>query len=366
MMFRAILFLFAVLVSVQSYAATRIKDVASVQGVRDNQLIGYGLVMGLQGTGDTLRNSQFTEQSLQSMLDRMGVNVRDINLRTRNVAAVIVTADLPAFVGSGSRIDVTVTSMGDATSLKGGTLMLTALQGGDGQVYAVAQGAIAVSGFSAQGQAETLTSGVATAGRIPNGALIEREVQGGFNAMGPLAFELKNPDYKTATLITDAINLYAQQRYGARVASPRDFRTVLLQKPKNVAATRFIAELGDLEIRPDTPARIVVDQRTGTVVIGKNVQISTVAITHGALTIRVTETPEVSQPDPFSMGQTVVVPRTQITAAEERVPLAIVRGADLQTLVKGLNQMGLKPSDVIAILQAVKTAGALQAELVIQ
>ncbi|MGO4526294.1 flagellar basal body P-ring protein FlgI [Microvirga sp. 2MCAF35] len=365
-MLRAILFLFTVLVSFQSQAATRIKDVASVQGVRDNQLIGYGLVMGLQGTGDTLRNSQFTEQSLQSMLDRMGVNVRDINLRTRNVAAVIVTADLPPFVGSGSRIDVTVTSMGDATSLKGGTLMLTALQGGDGQVYAVAQGAIAVSGFSAQGQAETLTSGVATAGRIPNGALIEREVQGGFNAMGPLAFELKNPDYKTATLITDAINLYAQQRYGVRVASPRDFRTVLLQKPKNVAATRFIAELGDLEIRPDTPARIVVDQRTGTVVIGKNVQISTVAITHGALTIRVTETPEVSQPDPFSMGQTVVVPRTQITAAEERVPLAIVRGADLQTLVKGLNQMGLKPSDVIAILQAVKTAGALQAELVIQ
>jgi flagellar P-ring protein FlgI len=365
-MFRTILFLFAVLVSFQSHGATRIKDVAAVQGVRDNQLIGYGLVMGLQGTGDTLRNSQFTEQSLQSMLDRMGVNVRDINLRTRNVAAVIVTADLPPFVGAGSRIDVTVTSMGDATSLKGGTLMLTALQGGDGQVYAVGQGAIVVSGFSAQGQAETLTSGVATAGRIPNGALIEREVQGGFNTVGPLAFELKNPDYKTATMITDAINQYSQQRYGVRVASPRDYRTVVLQKPKNVAATRFIAELGDLEIRPDTPARIVVDQRTGTVVIGKNVQISTVAITHGALTIRVTETPEVSQPDPFSMGQTVVVPRTQITAAEDRVPLAIVRGADLQTLVKGLNQMGLKPSDVIAILQAVKTAGALQAELVIQ
>jgi flagellar P-ring protein precursor FlgI len=300
------------------------------------------------------------------MLDRMGVNVRDLNLRTRNVAAVIVTADLPPFVGQGSRIDVTVTSMGDATSLKGGTLMLTALQGGDGQVYAVAQGAIAVSGFSAQGQAETLTSGVATAGRIPNGALIEREVPGGFNVAGPMAFELKNPDYKTATLITDAINHYTQQRFGIRVASPRDYRTVVLQKPKTIAATRFIAELGDLEIRPDTPARIVVDQRTGTVVIGKNVQISTVAITHGALTIRVTEAPEISQPDPFSLGQTVVVPRTQITAQEERVPLAIVRGADLQTLVKGLNQMGLKPTDVIAILQAVKTAGALQAELVIQ
>jgi len=365
-MLRAILLLFVILFAPQAHAATRIKDVAAVQGVRDNQLIGYGLVMGLQGTGDTLRNSQFTEQSLQSMLDRMGVNVRDINLRTRNVAAVIVTADLPPFVGTGSRIDVTVTSMGDATSLKGGTLMLTALQGGDGQVYAVAQGAIVVSGFSAQGQAETLTSGVATAGRIPNGALIEREVKGGFDAVGELAFELKNPDYKTATLITDAINQYAQQRFGTRVAFPRDFRTVVLQKPKSIAATRFIAELGDIEVRPDTPARIVIDQRTGTVVIGKNVQISTVAITHGALTIRVTEMPEVSQPDPFSMGQTVVVPRTQITAAEERVPLAIVRGSDLQTLVKGLNQMGLKPSDVIAILQAVKTAGALQAELVIQ
>ncbi len=365
-MFRAFLLIVAVLCSTMAHAATRIKDVAGVQGVRDNQLIGYGLVMGLQGTGDTLRNSQFTEQSLQSMLDRMGVNVRDINLRTRNVAAVIVTADLPPFVGAGSRIDVTVTSMGDATSLKGGTLMLTALQGGDGQIYAVAQGAIAVSGFSAQGQAETLTSGVATAGRIPNGALIEREVAGGFNEVGPIAFELKNPDYKTATLITDAINQYSQQRYGMRVAAPRDFRTVVLHKPKGVGATRFIAELGDLQIQPDTPARIVVDQRTGTVVIGRNVQISTVAITHGNLTIRITEAPEVSQPDPFSMGQTTVVPRTQVTATEERVPLAIVRGADLQTLVKGLNQMGLKPSDVISILQAVKTAGALQAELVIQ
>lgn len=366
MIARAILFVFGILIASHAMAATRIKDVANVQGVRDNQLIGYGLVMGLQGTGDTLRNSQFTEQALQSMLDRMGVNVRDINLRTRNVAAVIVTADLPPFVGPGSRIDVTVTSMGDATSLKGGTLMLTALQGGDGQIYAVAQGAIVVSGFSAQGQAETLTSGVATSGRIANGALVEREVRGGFDAVGTLAFELKNPDYKTATLVTDAINQYAQYRYGTRVAAPKDFRTVVLHKPKNIAPTRFIAELGDIEIQPDTPARIVVDQRTGTVVIGKNVQISTVAITHGALTIRVTETPEVSQPDPLSFGQTVVVPRTQISAAEERVPLAIVRGSDLQTLVKGLNQMGLKPSDVIAILQAVKTAGALQAELVVQ
>ncbi|MGO4573373.1 flagellar basal body P-ring protein FlgI [Microvirga sp. 2TAF3] len=365
-MFRFIAFFIAAFLISPSIAATRIKDVAAVQGVRDNQLIGYGLVMGLQGTGDTLRNSQFTEQSLQSMLDRMGVNVRDLNLRTRNVAAVIVTADLPPFVGTGSRIDVTVTSMGDATSLKGGTLMLTALQGGDGQVYAVAQGGIAVSGFSAQGQAETLTSGVATAGRIPNGALIEKEVAGSARESSSMTLELKNPDYKTATLITDAINAYSQQRYGMRVASPRDFRSVVLKRPNNVGSTRFIAELGDLRVQPDTPARIVVDQRTGTVVIGKNVQISTVAITHGNLTIRVTESPVVSQPDPFSDGNSVVVPRTTITATEERVPLAIVGGSDLQTLVKGLNQMGLKPTDVIAILQAVKTAGSLQAELVIQ
>ncbi|MGO4740462.1 flagellar basal body P-ring protein FlgI [Bosea sp. 2KB_26] len=350
----------------QAFASTRIKDVASVQGVRDNQLIGYGLVTGLQGTGDTLRNSQFTEQSIQSMLDRMGVNVREMNLRTRNVAAVIVTADLPPFVGTGSRIDVSVTSMGDATSLKGGTLMLTALRGGDGQVYAVAQGGIAVSGFSAQGQAETLTSGVATAGRIPNGALIEKEVQSGSREATAMSFELKNPDYKTATLIADAINAYSQRRFGVRVASPRDYRTVALRKPRNVGSTRFIAELGDLLVKPDNPAKIVVDQRTGTVVIGKNVQISTVAVTHGNFTIRVTETPQVSQPDPFSDGRTVVVPRTEINAVEERVPLAIVGGSDLQTLVKGLNQMGLKPSDVISILQAVKTSGSLQAELVIQ
>nr|WP_246728273.1 flagellar basal body P-ring protein FlgI [Microvirga terricola] len=365
-MFRLAFLLFITLLLHPAEASTRIKDIASVQGVRDNQLVGYGLVMGLQGTGDTLRNSQFTEQSLQSMLDRMGVNVRDIPLRTRNVAAVTVTADLPAYIGTGSRIDVTVTSLGDATSLKGGTLMLTALMGGDGQVYAVAQGPVAVSGFNATGQAETLTQGVATAGRIPNGALIEREVPGQFREMPSLVLELKNPDYKTATLITDAINDYAERRYGKRVATPRDFRTVVLQKPRDVGATRFLAELGDLLVQPDTPARVVVDQRTGTVVIGKNVQISTVAMTHGNLTVRVTETPLVSQPEPFSGGRTTVVPRTQITANEQDAHLAVIGGSDLQTLVKGLNQIGLKPTDIIAILQAVKTAGALQADLVVQ
>ncbi|MCF4129730.1 flagellar basal body P-ring protein FlgI [Methylobacterium sp. SyP6R] len=344
----------------------RIKDVASLKGVRDNQIVGYGLVTGLQGTGDTLRNAQFTEQSLQSMLDRMGINVRDARLRTRNVAAVMVTADLPPYVGAGSRIDVTVTSLGDATSLRGGTLLMTPLSGGDGNVYAAAQGPLAVSGFSAQGQAEQLTQGVPTAGRIPNGALIEREVPGAFRDLPELIFELKNPDFKTATMVADAINTYAMGRFRHRIASPRDQRSVVLQRPRDMILPRLVAEIGDLTIQPDVPARVVVDQRTGTVVIGRNVQISTVAVTHGNLTVRVTETPEVSQPAPFSNGQTTVVPRTEVAAREEQGRLAVLGGSDLQTLVRGLNQVGLKPTDIIAILQAVKTAGALQAELVVQ
>lgn len=363
----AAFFSFVGLICSAAQADTRIKDIATVQGARENQLVGYGLVMGLQGSGDTLRNSQFTEQSLQSMLDRMGVNVREMNLRTRNVAAVIVTANLPPFIGVGNRIDVSVTSMGDATSLRGGTLMLTALRGGDGQVYAVAQGGIAVSGFNVQGQAETLSSGVATAGRIPNGGLIERAVPNSSSNASVMSFELKNPDYKTATQVADVINSYTLKRFGTRVATARDLRTIVLRRPPKVGATRFIAELGDLEIRPDSPARVVVDQRTGTVVISKNVQISTVAVTHGNFTIRVTEMPMVSQPNDFAYrGDTVVVPRTDIEAVEQQVPLAIIRGSDLQTLVKGLNQMGLKPSDVISILQAIKTSGSLQADLVIQ
>ncbi len=357
---------FAVAPVIASGGYARIKDVASLKGVRDNQIVGYGLVTGLQGTGDTLRNAQFTEQSLQSMLDRMGINVRDARLRTRNVAAVMVTADLPPYVGAGSRIDVTVTSLGDATSLRGGTLLMTPLSGGDCNVYAAAQGPLAVSGFSAQGQAEQLTQGVPTAGRIPNGALIEREVPGAFRDLPELVFELKNPDFKTATMVADAINAYAMGRFHRRIASPRDQRSVVLQRPRDMILPRLVAEIGDLTIQPDVPARVVVDQRTGTVVIGRNVQISTVAVTHGNLTVRVTETPEVSQPAPFSNGQTTVVPRTEVAAREEQGRLAVLGGSDLQTLVRGLNQVGLKPTDIIAILQAVKTAGALQAELVVQ
>ena len=249
-------------------ATTRVKDITSVQGVRSNQLVGYGLVIGLNGTGDTLRNAPFTQQSLQSMLDRMGVNVRNAQARTRNVAAVIVTAELPASTGKGSRIDVTVSSMGDASSLVGGSLILTPLMAADSQVYAVAQGPLAVSGFSAAGKADAVTAGVPTTGRIPNGATVEREALGNFAEEKEFTLELRNPDFNTAVRVADVINQYAAQRYGMRVAREDDVRTVSLRRPPKIGAARFMAEIGALEVQADVPARIVIDERTGTIVIG--------------------------------------------------------------------------------------------------
>ena len=354
------------LVCATAMGAVRIKDISTLDGVRENQLVGYGLVVGLQNTGDTLRNAAFTQQALQSMLDRMGVNVRGTDLRTRNVAAVLVTAELPPFIRPGSRVDVTVSSLGDATSLLGGTLVLTSLAGIDGQTYAIAQGQVAVSGFSAAGQAESVTQNVPTAGRIANGALIERPVPGQLTDITTLSLELKNPDFNTATRVADAINAFALERYGMRVAAERDQRSVALAKPAKVATARFMAEIGELLVQPDVPARVVVDSRSGTVVIGQDVQISTVGVTYGNLTVRITETPQVSQPAPFSQGRTVVVPRTTVDADQQGGPIAIVRGANLRTLVAGLNQIGLKPTGIIAILQAIKSAGALQADLVVQ
>ncbi|WP_349369923.1 flagellar basal body P-ring protein FlgI [Salinarimonas sp.] len=346
--------------------ATRIKDITTLKGMRENQLVGYGLVVGLANTGDTLRNAPFTEQSLASMLDRMGVNTQGSSLRARNVAAVVVTAELPPFIGRGSRIDVTVSALGDARSLLGGTLVITPLMGADGQIYAVAQGPVAVTGFSAAGEAEIVTQGVPTTGRVPNGALIERELPDHFGNMRSLILELRNPDFRTAVRIADAINVYTQARFGGRGAYERDYRSVLLVNPPEVSPVRFLAEIGDLIVQPDTPARVVVDERTGTVVIGADVRISTVAVTHGNLTVRITELPVASQPAPFSDGQTVVLPDTRVEVAQEEGRLAILQGSSLQTLVAGLNQIGLRPAGIIAILQAIKSAGALQADLVIQ
>jgi flagellar P-ring protein FlgI len=362
-------------------ASVRIKDITTLQGVRDNQLVGYGLVVGLQGTGDTLTNSTFTAQSVQSMLDRMGVNVhsaasngggsggggsRGNSLRIRNVAAVLVTADLPPFIQAGSRIDVTVSSLGDATSLLGGTLILTALTGLDGQTYAIAQGQVAVAGFSYAGQAESITQNVATSGRIPGGAVIEREVPGQLRDVGPLVLVLHNPDFSTAVRISDAINAYAARRYRMHVAHEQDQRSIILTRPARIEMTRFLAEIGELFVEPDTPARVVMDSRSGTVVIGHDVQISTVAVTQGNLTVQIKETPIASQPAPFSRGRTVITPNTEIDANQEGGPISVVRGTNLRTLVSGLNKIGLTPPGIIAILQAIKSAGALHADLIVQ
>jgi flagellar P-ring protein precursor FlgI len=375
MMTRLLLALILVLSAAGAEAAVRIKDIADIRGLRENQIVGYGLVIGLNGTGDTLRNAPFTEQSLQSMLDNMGINVRNDNtnsttrpttLRTRNVAAVMVTADLPPSIEPGERMDVTVSSLGDATSLLGGTLVMTPLRAADGAVYAVAQGSVTVAGYSVQGQAQSVTQGTPTAGRIPNGALVERAVQGSLHEMEFLVLELKNPDFVTATRILDAINHFAGGRYRAQIAFERDYRTIVLSKPRNVGPVRFLAEIGELTVEPDTPARVVINERTGTVVIGRAVRISTVAVTHGNLTVRVTELPVVSQPNPFSRGETKVVPQTYVDVNEPGAQVAILSGVDLQRLVRGLNQIGLKPSGIIAILQAIKTAGALQADVIVQ
>jgi len=345
----------------------RLKDIAQIQGVRENQLVGYGLVIGLNGTGDSLRNAPFTEQSMRAMLDNLGISPPAGATRANNMAAVVVTADLPPFATPGSRIDVTVSSLGDAASLQGGSLIMTSLLGADGKTYAVAQGNLTISGFGAKGQAETLTQGVPTSGRIPNGALVERVIEGNFNVDSQIILELRNPDFSTVVRVVDLVNLFASNRYHQAVAKERDAKTVTLRKPKNISMTRFIAEIEGLPIPTDEVARVVVDERTGTVVIGEKVRVSRVAISHGSLTVRVTEAPYASQPEPFSEnGATVVLPQTEVNANEEQASIAIVGGTDLDNLVKGLNQIGVKPGGIIAILQAIKTAGALHAELVVQ
>lgn len=343
----------------------RIKDITSVRGLRDHQVVGYGLVVGLQGTGDTLRNSVFTEQSLQSMLDRMGIAVKSGAMRTRNVAAVIVSGEVPPFSTTGTRIDVTVSSLGDATSLVGGALIMTPLMGPDGVANVSAQGPVAVAGYSEAGKSEVATQGVPTVGRIPNGGVMEREMRSN-SQTGPLVLELRNADFRTATRISDAINDYAKRRYATRIAEERDSRSVEIIKPQKVSTSRLIAEIGEILVEPDVPARVVIDSRSGTVVVGADVQISTVAVTHGALSVRVSETPSVSQPLPLSQGRTVTTSETAISVNQEGGQFAVISGANLKALIRGLNQIGVKPSGIIAILQAIKSAGAMQADVVVQ
>jgi flagellar P-ring protein FlgI len=349
-----------------SLAASRIKDIASLQAGRDNQLLGYGLVVGLEGSGDSLQSAPFTEQSMRAMLQNLGISTQGGKSRTKNVAAVMVTATLPPFASPGSRIDVNISSLGDATSLRGGTLVMTSLSGADGQIYAVAQGSAIVSGFSAGGQAASVTQGVPTAGRIPGGAIVERPLPSRFKDSVNLVLQLRNPDFTTAVGIADTINAFAKAKYGAPIAEARDSQEVAVAKPKQADLARLMAQVENLVVQTDTPAKVVVNERTGTIVIGADVRVSKVAVSYGTLTVQVTESPQVIQPNPFSRGQTAVQPQTDIKATADSGSVAIIDGPDLKSLVAGLNSIGVKPDGVIAILQGIKSAGALNAELVIQ
>ncbi|WP_245832872.1 flagellar basal body P-ring protein FlgI [Sphingomonas mucosissima] len=344
-------------------AGPRIKDIVDVENVRPNQLVGYGLVVGLAGTGDRTRNTPFTEESMQAMLERMGVNVRGTQMRTQNVAAVSITATMPPFARAGSKIDVQVSALGDATSLQGGTLLVSSLRALDGEIYAVAQGPVALSGFKARGAAASVTRGVSTSARIAEGAIIEREVPYALKSATSLKLALKNPDFTTAQHIAGAIN-----RRFPGAAEVLDPATVQLAPQGGGGLINLVSQIENLSVEVDQPARIVINEASGTVVMGTDVRISPVAIAQGGLTISVSESPVVSQPAPLSGGETTVVPRTQIAVDDGGgASLAMVGGgASLQSLVSGLNALGVSPRDLITILQAIKTAGALQAEIEVQ
>ncbi len=344
----------------------RIKDLVEFDGVRANDLVGYGLVVGLNGTGDGLRNSPFTEEIMANILERLGVNVTGEQFRPRNVAAVLVTASLPPFARAGSPIDITVSAIGDASSLLGGTLIMTPLNAADGEIYAVAQGTIIAGGFSAEGEAARVTQGVPTAGVIPAGATVEREVAFDFGSLTILRLALRSPDFTTAGRIEAAIN----REFDGHVAVMLDAGTVELDITRThmQSPAHAIGRIENILVEPELRARVVVDQRSGTIVMGEDVRISRVAVSQGNLTLRVEEAPLVSQPNPFSDGQTVVVPRTQAGIQQEPgIGLADVRGGtSLSELIAGLNALGVSPLDMIDILKSIKAAGALHAEFIVR
>ena len=345
-------------------AASRIKDIVDFEGVRDNLLVGYGLVVGLNNTGDKLANGHFTKQSLQAMLNRLGVKPTEAGLDSQNVAAVMITATLPPFSRQGTRIDTTVSALGDSSSLLGGTLLVTPLLGADGEVYAVAQGQVAVGGFQTQGNAETVTKGVPTSGRIASGAIVEREIAFNLSGMKKVKMSLRNPDFTTARRVAQAVNAFL----GTSAAIPSDPTTVHLTVPDSYLnnVVNLLTDIEQLRVEPDQLVRVVIDEQSGTIVMGENVRISTVAIAQGSLTIRITETQQVSQPGPFAeVGATTTVDRTNIEADEgqDKRLTVLQPGISLHELVNGLNALGIGPRDMITILQAIKTAGALQAEI---
>lgn len=347
-------------------APARIKDIAEFDGVRGNDLVGYGLVVGLDGTGDSLRNAPFTEEILAGILERLGVNVGDKELRSKNVAAVVVTAELPPFARSGSRLDINVAAIGDAKSLLGGTLVLTPLMAADGNVYAVAQGSVIAGGIAAQAEAARVVEGVPTTGSIPVGARVEREVDFELGAIENIRIALHNPDFSTATIIENAINGALRRR----VATALDSGTVLVdfRALGDVNPAHLLGRIENIEVTPDSRARVVIDHKSGTIVIGERVRISQVAVSQGNLTLRVQDVSEVSQPNPFAAGETVVVPRSYAELREEPgIGFAEVSGeTSLTDVVAGLNALGVGPRDMIDVLKSIHAAGALHAELIVK
>lgn len=352
--------------SSSSGAPIRLKDLVEFDGVRSNDLVGYGLVVGLNGTGDGLRNAPFTEEILSNILERLGVNVTGENMRPKNIAAVLVTASLPPFARAGSRIDVTVSAIGDAKSLLGGTLIMTPLNAADGEIYAVAQGTIIAGGAAAEGDGASVTTGVPTAGVIPSGAIVEREVAFALSDLQTLRLALRAPDFTTAGRIETAIN----RSFGRTVALMLDSGTVEVDIDRTgaVSVAHAIGRIEGLEIEPETRARVVVDQRSGTIVMGEDVRISRVAVSQGNLTLRVSEEPIAIQPNPFAPGETVVVPRTTADIEEEPgVGLAeVAAGTNLSEVIEGLNALGVSPRDMIDILKSIKAAGALHADFIVR
>ncbi len=342
--------------------AARLKDIASVKGVRNNQIIGYGLIVGLNGTGDK-SGTEFTIQSLTSMLSKMGIGVDPDLVSVKNVAAVMVTSTLPPFSRTGSTLDVMVSSLGDSKSLEGGTLIMTPLYGSDGEVYAIAQGPISVGGFSAGGGGgSSVQKNHPTVGRIANGATIERELRYDLDDKREFEMALASPDFTTAQRTAKAVN----RHFRSDVASARDAGTLRLRVPSKYGEdlVGFMSEVESIDVNPDRVARVVVNERTGTVVIGEDVRIATVAVSHGSLSVTINVTNQVSQPAPLSEGETVVIQNQDVSAVEEAAQLAVIPEAvTIGELVRGLNSMGVTPRDLIAILQAIKTSGALGAEL---
>lgn len=341
--------------------AVRIKDVATVGGVRDNQLVGYGLVIGLNGTGDK-KGTDFTIRSVASMLTKMGITVDPAVISVKNIAAVVVTAKLPPFAKKGNKLDVIVSSIGDSTSLQGGTLLMTPLKGANQVVYAVAQGPMSLGGYTGGSEGNSVQKNHSTVGRIANGAIIEREVEMDMNAKDEVTISLRQQDFSTAVRLSDSINSFIHKK----MAYPKDSSTVVLSIPEEYKkrVVELIASVENLDIKVDAPARIVLNERTGTVVMGENVRISTVAISHGNLTIQIKTQTKVSQPGPFSKGETVVVPQPDVSVDEPQARLMVLQsGVTVDEVVRALNSVGVTPRDLIAILQAIKEAGALQADL---